>query len=98
MREHLFPGVDSRLLLLGILHGRQIVGSLCLLLIAVRIKGRDNERKYHNDNNHHKAYHSHFIFCQTAHTVFPEAHALPHDNLALLFLLGCRQEILGIKF
>ncbi len=98
MREHLFPGIDSRLLLLGILHGRQIVCPLCLLLIAVRIKARNDKRKNHNHNNHYKAYHSHFISYQTAHTVFPEAHALPHDNLALLFLFGCRQEILRIKF
>ena len=71
-----------------------MIGPLNLLLIAVRIKSRNNKGENHDKNDYNEAHHCHFIFHKAAHAVLPEADAFPHDNLTLFFLLGSRKKIL----
>ena len=98
MGENLLTRIDPGLFLRGILHGSQVVCPLHLLLIGIRIEGGDDKGKDHYHNDHHQRYHGYFILSQAAHTVLPEAHALPHDDLALFFLVRCRKKIFRIEF
>ena len=93
MGKYLFTGIDSCLLLFGILHRAEIIGSLNLFLIIIRIKRRNDKGKNHNKDNHHKAYHCDFILAKASRSVLPEAHALTHNDLTLLLFLGCRKKI-----
>ena len=97
MGKYLLPRINPCLLLLGILHGSQIVRSLHLLLVGIGIKSRHNEGKNHYDHDDHDTHHSHLVLQQSAHSVLPEAHALPHDYLTLLLFLCCGQKILRIN-
>ena len=98
MGEYLLSRIHTLYLFLGILHGVQILASFDLCLVIIGIKCRHNKGKDHNYNNNEEADHGNLILTKSAEAILPEAHALTHDDLALLLFFVRRHKIFRFIF
>ena len=98
MGEYLLSRIHTLYLFLGILHGVQILASFDLCLVIIGIKCRHDKGKDHNYNNNEEADHSNLILTKSAEAILPEAHALTHDDLALLLFFIRRHKIIRFIF
>ena len=98
MGEYLLSRIHTLYLFLRILHGVQILASFDLCLVIIGIKCRHDKGKDHNYNNNEEADHGNLILTKSAEAILPEAHALTHDDLALLLFFIRRHKIFRFIF